>query len=310
MVYFCGFILALFLINNAQYGFGEINSEETAIVLVPHGEDPERSTNRVVIPQAKDGRQSPLPCVVAGSGAVEHGQTFTKGSFHYTCKNGTAEVIACIADDNSVIQISRTFMRNGIRHRCNSNGETVTYEQRSTCYENGVHYDAGQSFRNGSFKLVCRETGVAIEGCYVQNSPNEVIVLGESRIIGNHKHSCEVVEGHKIRYIINMLGCQKGNQMYREGQTWTDKHIKYQCMEDSTTRALGCNDDNGLFVDLGRDVLMDGIVHRCYRVDSTIYYHRFQCDQSKSLQECLSSAPQPRRRLARSIMNINYAETS
>jgi hypothetical protein len=26
----------------------------------------------------------------------EHGQTFTKGNFHYTCKNGTAEVIGTI----------------------------------------------------------------------------------------------------------------------------------------------------------------------------------------------------------------------
>lgn len=140
-------------------------------------------------------------------------------------------------------------------------------------------------------------------GCFLQNSPREIIVLGESRIVGNQKHSCEIVEGHKIRYIINMLGCQRGKQMYREGQVWTDKHIKYQCMEDSTAKALGCIDDSGLFVDLGRDVLMDSIVHRCYRVENNIYYHRFHCDQSKSLQECLNSAPLLTRRLARSPDN-------
>lgn len=28
-------------------------------------------------------------------------------------------------------------------------------------------------------------------------------MLGESRIIGNHKHSCELLDGGKIRYTVN-----------------------------------------------------------------------------------------------------------
>src|SRR3954463_13080570 len=31
--------------------------------------------------------------------------------------------IACVAEDRSVIQIGRTFIRNGIRHKCNVDGE-------------------------------------------------------------------------------------------------------------------------------------------------------------------------------------------
>lgn len=41
----------------------------------------------------KGGPLPPLPCVVAGSGTHEHGQTFLKNNFHYKCNNGTAEVI-------------------------------------------------------------------------------------------------------------------------------------------------------------------------------------------------------------------------
>jgi len=84
---------------------------------------------------------------VSGAGVYENGKTFTKGNFHYNCKNGTAEVIgwnfeakfpaysliyvfvACVADDMSVIQIGRTFLKNGMRHRCEVKDSTVTYEQ-------------------------------------------------------------------------------------------------------------------------------------------------------------------------------------
>lgn len=34
------------------------------------------------------------------------------------------------------------------------------------CFENGVHYNIGDSFRNGSFKLVCKKDGVVIEGIF------------------------------------------------------------------------------------------------------------------------------------------------
>lgn len=37
--------------------------------------------------------------------------------------------VACVASDMSVIQIGRTFLKDGIRHRCNVQGDTATYEQ-------------------------------------------------------------------------------------------------------------------------------------------------------------------------------------
>lgn len=40
-----------------------------------------------------DSFKSLLPCIVVGIGNREHGQTFTKGNFHYKCLNATAEVI-------------------------------------------------------------------------------------------------------------------------------------------------------------------------------------------------------------------------
>ncbi|PIO63350.1 hypothetical protein TELCIR_15050, partial [Teladorsagia circumcincta] len=32
--------------------------------------------------------------------------------------------------------------------------------------------------------------------------------------------------------------------------------------------------DDGLFLDLGRDLLMNGMVHRCYQVGMTTFYHK------------------------------------
>uniref|UniRef100_A0A914C4U4 Abnormal cell migration protein 18-like fibronectin type I domain-containing protein n=1 Tax=Acrobeloides nanus TaxID=290746 RepID=A0A914C4U4_9BILA len=279
--------------------YANIESED-AIVLIPHGEDPAITKNRIVIPQIKDGPQPPLPCIMADSGTHEHGQTFRKGNFHYRCNNGTAEVIACVAEDMSVIQIGRTFIRNGIRHKCNVDGETVTYEQKSTCFENGVHYDVGESFRNGSFKLACKDNGVAIEGCYLKNRTTDVIRLGESVVIGQHRHTCEILAKGKVRYTVNVLGCRRDQEVYSEGQIWTDKHIRYQCTETGTTKVLGCIDDGGLFIDLGRDILIQGVVHRCYRINNTTFYHRFNCE-NKSLHECVNNAPTPKR--VRSLMN-------
>ncbi|KAH7731661.1 Protein Y37D8A.3 [Aphelenchoides avenae] len=274
---FQSMVAALLLLSLVLSSTAEIVTED-ALVLVPHGEDPESSKNRIVIPQPHDGSPVPLPCVVSGIGMREHGQTFTKGNFHYNCNNGTAEVI-------------------GIRHRCNVNGETVTYEQRSTCFENGQHYDVGESFRNGSFRLICKDNGIAIEGCFVQNRTDDVIMLGESRIIGNYKHNCEVMDKGKIRYTVHLVGCRKGEDVYHEGQIWTDKHIRYQCLNGAAA-VLGCIDDGGLFIDLGRDVLMQGIIHRCYKINNVSFYHRFNCE-GKSLQECVNAAPVPKRRTSK-----------
>uniref|UniRef100_A0A7E4VA34 Beta_helix domain-containing protein n=1 Tax=Panagrellus redivivus TaxID=6233 RepID=A0A7E4VA34_PANRE len=286
--------LALIALVTCELRVTSSQGEESTLVLVPHGEDPDTSKNRVVIPHvSKDGPLPPLPCVVSGSGTHEHGQTFLKDNFHYKCNNGTAEVMACVSDDMSVIQIGRTFLRNGIRHKCLINGDTVTYEQRSTCFENGIHYDIGESFRNGSFKLVCKDNGVAIEGCYLQNR-DDLILLGQSVIIGRQKHTCEVMNQGRIRYVVNALGCKKGDEIYGEGQIWTEKHIRYQCTESGLVNVLGCIDEGGLFIELGRDILLNGIVHRCHRINNTTFYHRFQCEDM-TLQQCISSAPTPRR---------------
>uniref|UniRef100_A0A915P117 Abnormal cell migration protein 18-like fibronectin type I domain-containing protein n=1 Tax=Meloidogyne floridensis TaxID=298350 RepID=A0A915P117_9BILA len=199
------------------------------LVLVPLGEDPKTAKNRIIIPQVKGNhRLAVLPCLIAGLGIYEHGKTFTKGNFHYNCKNGTAEVIgmlgynnwvggweSCVSDDMSVIQIGRTFLKEGIRHRCEVKGQTVTYEQKSTCYENGIHYDI-------------------VIGCFNSN----------------------------------------GSAEYKPGQIWTEKHIRYQCSREGMTKVLGCVDGNGLFIELGHDVLMGGTVHRCYRIKNTTFYHR------------------------------------
>uniref|UniRef100_A0AC34PWF3 Uncharacterized protein n=1 Tax=Panagrolaimus sp. JU765 TaxID=591449 RepID=A0AC34PWF3_9BILA len=279
-------------------------SANDALVLVPHGENPDTSKDKIIIPiSSKNEPLPPLPCIVANSGTHEHGQTFTKQNFHYKCNNGTAEVIACVADDMSVIQINRTFLRNGIRHKCLISGDTVTYEQRPTCFENGIHYDVGDHFRNGSFKLQCGERGVTIVGCYIQNRDEDIILLGKSIIIGKERHSCEYMQNGKIRYTVNALGCKKDDEIYNEGQIWTEKHIRYQCSETGVIRVLGCIDNGGLFIELGRDILMQGMVHRCYRVNNTTFYHRFQCE-NMSLHECIQSAPTPRQ--VRNVFNRNF----
>lgn len=76
--------------------------------------------------------------------------------------------------------------------------------------------------------------------------------------------------------------------MFGRGQIWTDSHIRYQCTSEGTTKVLGnsntklfnfifnlgCIDDDDLFIDLGRDILLQGIVHRCYKINTTTFYHR------------------------------------
>ncbi|XGW04142.1 hypothetical protein V3C99_015357 [Haemonchus contortus] len=124
---------------------------------------------QIVIP-IQDGRIPPLSCIVANAGKYKQIQTFTNKNFHYQCQNGTAKFVACIADDQSVIQLGRTFVRNGIMHECTIFGVTVKYEQKAMCFDNGVHYSIGDTFRNGSFRLTCGRDGITIEGCYLQNS--------------------------------------------------------------------------------------------------------------------------------------------
>uniref|UniRef100_A0A183C9Q2 ZP domain-containing protein n=1 Tax=Globodera pallida TaxID=36090 RepID=A0A183C9Q2_GLOPA len=221
---------------------------QDVIILVARGGDPNSSRDKVIIPHVKDGQQPQLPCLITGVGIYEHGQTFTKGNFHYNCKNGTAEVI-------------------------------------------------GDTFKNGSFKVICKDTGVAVLGCFLLNSTEDAILLGESRLIGTKRHSCEITESGKIRYVIRILGCQGQNgseEDLKPGQTWVDKHIRYHCTEEGEKKVLGCVDDGGLFIELGHDIMMGGTVHRCYKFQNVTYYHRFHCDKERSLAECISSTKTPK----------------
>uniref|UniRef100_A0A9J2PW63 Abnormal cell migration protein 18-like fibronectin type I domain-containing protein n=1 Tax=Ascaris lumbricoides TaxID=6252 RepID=A0A9J2PW63_ASCLU len=283
-------LITLFAASSRSFQTDEKNSE-SAFVLFPHGADPQSDT-KVIIPAVSNGPQPPFPCIVAEMGIHEHGQSFTKGNFHYKCNNGTSEVIACIADDKSVIHVGRMFIRNGVKHKCTVHGDTVTYEQESTCFENGVHYIVGDRFRNGSFQLVCQKDGISIVGCYIQNT-DEIIPLGSVRVIAHYRHNCELLSQGKVRYSVNLIGCKKDDEFFNEGQIWTEKHIRYQCTSDGTLKVLGCVDEGGLFIELGRDVLMGGVVHRCYRIDKTTFYHRFHCE-AHTLAECIAAAPSRR----------------
>ncbi|KAL4002596.1 hypothetical protein ACH3XW_4105 [Acanthocheilonema viteae] len=265
-----------------------LQEDGASFILVPHGFSPDNA-ERVIIPAVISGPQPPFPCLVAGMGTYEHGQTFTKEHFHYKCNNGTAEVIACVADDKSVIHIGRMFRRGGVRHKCDVKGDMVTYEQESTCYDNGIHYDVGDHFRNGSFVLVCQKDGITIEGCYVRNT-DITIAVGTERIVDHYLHKCELLDQGRVRYTANLIGCKKDNEFFNEGQIWTSEHIRYQCTSYGIVRVLGCVDDDGLFVELGRDVLMRNIVHRCYRADKTTVYHRFAC-VGRTLAECILTPP-------------------
>uniref|UniRef100_A0A158PAC8 Beta_helix domain-containing protein n=1 Tax=Angiostrongylus cantonensis TaxID=6313 RepID=A0A158PAC8_ANGCA len=220
----------------------------------------------------RNGHIPPLPCLMANAGTHEHGETFTLKNFHYRCHNGTAEVVACIADDQSVIQLGRTFIKNGMKHKCSIVGDSVTYEQEAMCFDNGVHYSIGDIFRNGSFRLTCGQDGIVIEGCYLQNSI-DYLMTGESRIIGRERHECEMLGDGKVRYQVKVIGCVWEGEHYSIGQVFTDKHVRYQCKNDGSLDVLGCVDD-GVFLDLGRDLLMNGMVHRCYRVGTTTIYHK------------------------------------
>ncbi|VDO25133.1 unnamed protein product [Onchocerca flexuosa] len=279
--------------------------DHTSFILVPHGLSPD-SAERVIIPAAISGPQPPFPCLVAGIGTYEHGQTFTKEHFHYKCNNGTAEVIeigneryysnyyyltACVADDKSVIHLGRMFIRAGVKHKCDVKGDTMEMldENKSTCYDNGIHYDVGEHFRNGSFVLVCQKDGITIEGCYARNT-DITIPIGTERILDHYLHKCELLDQGRVRYTANLIGCKKDNEFFNEGQIWTTEHIRYQCTSYGIVRVLGCVDDNGLFIELGRDILIRNIVHRCYRIDKTTVYHRFAC-AGRTIAECILTSP-------------------
>uniref|UniRef100_A0AC35TRL6 EH domain-containing protein n=1 Tax=Rhabditophanes sp. KR3021 TaxID=114890 RepID=A0AC35TRL6_9BILA len=271
--------------------------EERSLVLVPLGQDPKSSVHKVVIPLAADGSTPSLPCVLADSGVHEHGQTFTKGAFHYRCVNGTSEVIACISKDNAVIQIGRTFIKEGTMHKCITKGNSVAYEQQNTCYQNGINYDIGDTWRNGTFQVKCQATGVAITGCYSKNeSPEFLLKLGESKRQKAMKHSCLAESDGKVRYTSVMVGCERDGEIYKEGDIFSDKHIRFMCNSDGSSKVLGCwDEENKVFVELGKDVLIKEIVYRCYRSDKTTFFQRYQC-KSKSFDECIKSAPNGKRK--------------
>lgn len=115
----------------------------------------------------------------------------------------------------------------------------------------------------------------------------------------------------------------KGNKKYREGEIWTDQHVKYEC-SDGRGKVIGrhislfhhrqftvlpgitgCVDEDGMIIELGRDIRVQSVVHRCYKQNNTTFYHRsvlhtgfcyrelhcvclrFQCPPSKSIRECI-----------------------
>ncbi|CAD6197388.1 unnamed protein product [Caenorhabditis auriculariae] len=268
-------------------------SDGDKIVLTAHGMGVD-DASRVVIP-VHDGRIPALPCVMLNAGTHEHGSTFTKNNFHYSCRNGTAEVIACVADDGSVVQLGRTFVRAGLRHKCSVQGEQVMYEQEAMCYENGMHYNVGDSFRNGSFKLTCRQNGVVVDGCYMHDGAG-VLQAGESRIEDGKRHECEILGPGKVRYVVKMMGCLHEGSQYNVGQIWTHQHVRYQCKNDGSINVLGCIDE-GMFVEIGRDLLMNGLAYRCYQVGNTTFFHKFACD-GPSLSHCIANSLRKKRRVA------------
>ncbi|EPB79608.1 hypothetical protein ANCCEY_01304 [Ancylostoma ceylanicum] len=152
--------------------------------------------------------------------------------------------LACIADDQSVIQLGRTFVKNGMKHKCTIVGDSVTYEQgtegklEAMCFDNGIHYSIGDTFRNGSFRLTCGRDGIIIEGCYLQNS-GDYLVAGESRIVGRQRHECEVLGDGRVRYQVKVIGCVREGQHYNIAQVFTDKHVRYQCKNDGSLDVLG-----------------------------------------------------------------------
>uniref|UniRef100_A0A0N4Z248 Sushi domain-containing protein n=1 Tax=Parastrongyloides trichosuri TaxID=131310 RepID=A0A0N4Z248_PARTI len=269
---------------------------EKSIVIVPVGQDPKTSKIKVVIPVQKDGTTNPLPCVL-DDGIHENGQTFTKANFHYKCVNGVSTVIACISDDKAVIQIGRTFIKDGVKHKCVNNGDTVTYEYKTTCYQNGINYNAGDTWRNGTFQMRCDDDRISINGCYTRNEVPEILLsIGETRKIGSKKFSCLKENSGKIRYSSQVIGCERDGVVFNEGEIFQNQQIKYRCNADGTSTALGCIDmDSKVFVEVGKDIMINDIAYRCYRVGKTTFFQRFHC-QNKSFEECLVAASKAGRR--------------
>uniref|UniRef100_A0A0K0DVB3 CFHR3 n=1 Tax=Strongyloides stercoralis TaxID=6248 RepID=A0A0K0DVB3_STRER len=288
------FIISYFLISSIRIdGAQEV---EKSIIIVPVGENPNTSKIKVVIPVNKDGTTNPLPCVL-DDGVHENGQTFTKANFHYKCVNGVSTVIACISDDKAVIQIGRTFIKNGIKHKCINNGDTVTYEYKSTCYSNGINYNTGDTWRNGTFQMRCEDDKISINGCYTRNEVPEILLqVGETRKVESKKFSCVKEDSGKIRYSSQTIGCDRDGVIFNEGEVFQNQQIKYRCNADGTSTALGCVDsESKVFVEIGKDIMINDVIYRCYRNGKTTFFQRFHC-QGKSFENCLNSATKASRR--------------
>jgi hypothetical protein len=222
------------------------------------------------------------------SGIRRHEETWIKdNAWKMKCNNGSADVVACIGSRRTnfaEIPIGDTLTVNGFWHKCESldDGQTIRYSEETSCIVNGQELHVNETFRSGTFKMSCQPWGYGIEGCYYydESSPEpKELAIGESALVGIMKHTCEAVGDvpGQVKYSVEATACEQNGKIYKENETWVDRHLKFQCLPKGAFKAISCVMDNGTELAVGSHVIGNNTVHQCYRLGNTVYYHSFAC---------------------------------
>jgi len=229
-------------------------------------------------------------CYDPGSGHHDHDESWVSGlRWKMRCNNGTIEIEACVGSRRAnyvEVPINKTVTVAGFWHKCEDTDNNIRYTQEPSCVINGQEMHLNDTFRQNNFKLACESWGYSIRGCYYNDlDGNEVSLdVGQTKDEDIYRHYCEAVPASscngcrdKVRYRVQAVKCKQGTKIYAEGETWTGKNLKYLCKTNGAVRIINCVTNNGTEIGIDQAVVIDNILHKCYRIGNTVYYQANSC---------------------------------
>ncbi|KAI1730541.1 hypothetical protein Ddc_03244 [Ditylenchus destructor] len=215
------------------------------------------------------GSKNPSPgCVDVLGKTQSEGVEYERpsGKFKYICKNGQEDVVG--------MHIVSFFM-----HKCEShpNG-SVIYSQEPSCAHGGKEYRVGEEVMVGFLRLQCQEHGYKVNGCFYLDESNNPVPMnaGETREAGKATHFCEE-KGNTLQYYAkSSQGCTKQGKEYKEGDTFSQNHLRYKC-SNGIADITGCYINETRDLGIGQDVVENKMVYRCYRLGGKIEYSEYAC---------------------------------
>jgi hypothetical protein len=228
-------------------------------------------------------------CFDFNSGKRLHGEQWVdNASWKVKCDNGTKTIIACLGSSRinyEEIPIGETKVIDNFWYKCEQDGDDIRYKQEPSCMVNGELLHVNDTFRNGAFKMQCESWGYSLQGCYyyADNGDLKELAIGESAVEGVMKHSCEYLDGSsssRVIYLMNAVACKKNGVVHQENETWVEGNLGFKCLSNGQYIITGCVTPTGKNIDVGKDLIEDNFVHRCYRIGAVTYYHGYVCGVS------------------------------